>query len=231
MKSFFQTDSKRSKIVCALLYSVIYLKWFGYLEDRVTPDCSIMHIPLDDLIPFNELFVIPYLLWFVYIAWGLIYSGMKNSAAFWRLGIMLAAGMSLSLLTFTIFPNSTLSRPRPDVTENFCGWLVGIIQRVDTNTNVFPSIHVLNAYTVWHVMVKEGYFKWTALQRFGLGLLTVLICMSTVFLKQHSLLDIAGAFIIYEIVVLLWDGIENRIAHRRDVPGRQRSQGLIQIDR
>ncbi len=231
MNSFFQTDSKRSKIGCALLFGIFYMKWFTYLEDRAVPDWNIMHIPLDDLIPFNEYFIIPYLLWFVYIAWALIYSGIKDSSVFWRLGFRLAIGMTLSLVIFTIFPNSTLYRPRPDVTENLCSRLVGFVQHCDTNTNVFPSIHVLNAYTVWAVMVKEGRFQWTMPQRIGLGVLTFLICISTVFLKQHSLLDIVGAFIVYEIVVSLWNWAEARLTRGSVHPAGARSGRLLNTER
>ena len=51
-----------------LSYGFIYLPWFCYLERTVTHDYHIMHAPLDDLIPFNEYFIIPYIAWFVFVA-------------------------------------------------------------------------------------------------------------------------------------------------------------------
>ena len=53
-----------------LLYFFIYLPWFLILEQKITPDYAglhIIHCPLDDIIPFCEWFVIPYLIWFLYI--------------------------------------------------------------------------------------------------------------------------------------------------------------------
>ena len=47
-----------------LSYFFIYIPWFCYLEKTVTRDYHLMHAPLDSLIPFNEYFIIPYLLWF-----------------------------------------------------------------------------------------------------------------------------------------------------------------------
>ena len=48
------------------LYWVVYLIWFFWLDLTVTDPNYIIHSPLDDFIPFNEWFLIPYLFWFVY---------------------------------------------------------------------------------------------------------------------------------------------------------------------
>ena len=45
-----------------LSYAFIYLPWFMFLERTVTRDYHIMHASLDDLIPFNEYFIVPYFL-------------------------------------------------------------------------------------------------------------------------------------------------------------------------
>jgi membrane-associated phospholipid phosphatase len=66
------------------------------------------------------------------------------------------------------------------------------IYRMDTATNVFPSIHVFNSVGALIAINKSEKLhpiKW--LQGFVL-VLTVLICLSTVFLKQHSVLDVIG---------------------------------------
>ena len=48
-----------------LLYALIYMPWFTYLERHVTAAFYLIHSPLDDYIPFVEYFIVPYLLWFV----------------------------------------------------------------------------------------------------------------------------------------------------------------------
>ena len=60
-----------------LSYFFIYIPWFCYLEKTVTRDYHLMHAPLDDLIPFNEYFIIPYLLWFAFVGVTLITSIIK----------------------------------------------------------------------------------------------------------------------------------------------------------
>ena len=50
-----------------LSYGLIYITWFMYLERTVRTQYHVMHVALDDYIPFNEYFIIPYLLWFAYV--------------------------------------------------------------------------------------------------------------------------------------------------------------------
>ena len=70
--------------------------------------------------------------------------------------------------------------------------MVAALYATDTPTNVFPSIHVFNSIGV-HLAVRncERLRKqWWI--RIGSGILCVSIICSTVFLKQHSILDVFG---------------------------------------
>lgn len=177
-------------------YWPIYLLWFHYLETHVTNHYHIIHSGLDDLIPFNEVFIIPYMLWFVYIAWSMTFFLLKSREEFYRLCIYLFTGMTLSLLICTLFPNGTAFRPVAAPDKNIFSWLVSLIQAADTPTNVFPSIHVFNSVAVYVCVRKSEVLRncrWASPLCF---VLTVLICLSTVFLKQHSVIDIAGALLL-----------------------------------
>ena len=44
----------------AFLYALIYMPWFMWLEKTVTTDYHVIHVALDDKIPFCEYFIIPY---------------------------------------------------------------------------------------------------------------------------------------------------------------------------
>ena len=50
-----------------LLYFLVYFPWFSWLERTVTNRFHIIHMTIDDFIPFVEYFIVPYLLWFVYV--------------------------------------------------------------------------------------------------------------------------------------------------------------------
>ena len=51
-----------------IVYAIIYLTWFVWLEQNVTKNYKVIHVALDDYIPFCEWFVIPYFLWFAYVS-------------------------------------------------------------------------------------------------------------------------------------------------------------------
>ena len=75
-----------------LLYALIYMPWFTYLERHVTADFYLIHSPLDDYIPFVEYFIVPYLLWFVYLAVGACFSrtSFYRRSGKWRTTIVLS---------------------------------------------------------------------------------------------------------------------------------------------
>ena len=56
-----------------ILYMPIYLLWFTSLEKRTNVHFTDIHCKIDDYIPFCEFFIIPYLLWFLYVAVSLVY--------------------------------------------------------------------------------------------------------------------------------------------------------------
>ena len=59
---------KRYSHAWVFLYAFIYMPWFLYLERRTGVDYYIIHSPIDNYIPFVEYFIVPYLLWFLFIA-------------------------------------------------------------------------------------------------------------------------------------------------------------------
>ena len=86
-----------------LSYAFIYLPWFMYLERTVTRDYHIMHASLDDLIPFNEYFIVPYFLWFIYVAGTLIFFLFRSKEDYYKMCAFLFSGMTLSLIICTFF--------------------------------------------------------------------------------------------------------------------------------
>lgn len=51
-----------------IIYGIIYMTWFAWLEKNTTGHYRIIHMAADDYIPFCEVFVIPYFLWFAYVS-------------------------------------------------------------------------------------------------------------------------------------------------------------------
>lgn len=185
-------------------YAFLYLPWFFYLERTVTSDYAIMHTALDDYIPFNEYFIIPYLFWFLYVAGTVVYFFFTNRQEFYKLWGFLCVGMTISMIICTFFPNGTDLRVPVNPDKNFCSWLVSMLHVADTSTNVFPSIHVYNSIAVHCAIMNSRSLKEKHWLRIGSFITMILICMSTVVLKQHSVLDVMGsvilAYIMYPLV-------------------------------
>ena len=78
MKSRLNAFIEKNKHAFLLLYFCIYFPWFHHLERTVTTHFHVIHTALDDLIPFCEYFIVPYLLWFGYVAWAVGYFYFKN---------------------------------------------------------------------------------------------------------------------------------------------------------
>jgi membrane-associated phospholipid phosphatase len=195
---------KKYSHVWLLGYAFIYLPWFMYLEKTVTSNYHIMYISLDDIIPFNEYFIIPYLLWFMYVAGAVAYFFFTDVKGYYKLCTMLFTGMTISLVVCTVFPNGTDFRPIIDPTKNVFAKIVSYLYSADTCTNVFPSIHVYNSICVHLAVLRSERLSKNHIVKISSLVLMVSICLATVFLKQHSAFDgfgsIAMAYIMYYFV-------------------------------
>ncbi len=174
-----------------LSYELLYLVWFTWLQGRDVPH-TIVHSSLDDLIPFWEVFAIPYFLWFVYVFLGKVVFFFKSPELFVRHAIFLYGGMTFCLLVYTFWPNGQDLRPDPDRTNIFL-WAVRWLWSTDPPYNVLPSIHVYNSIGTTIAFWRFKPLKKYPILYYGSPILTVLIAMSTVFLKQHSILDVFAA--------------------------------------
>ncbi len=187
-----------------LLYLVIYQIWFVYVERTVTRRFHIVHMAVDDYIPFIEIFIVPYLLWFGYVAFAIAWFFFKDVQDFYKICTFLFIGMTVFLVISTAYPNGHYLRPRVFERDNIFITMVKGLYMIDTPTNLFPSIHVYNSLGV-HLAVmhsdKLKEKKWV--RRISFVLMCTIIA-STMFLKQHSVFDVVTgcvmALIMYTLV-------------------------------
>lgn len=201
-----------------LCYFILYLAWFDYVEETVTTHFHVIHVAMDDRIPFCEYFVIPYLLWFVYIAWGVLYFAIHNKKDYYRLCGFLFTGMTVFLVISTVYPNGHYLRPVSFSRSNICTMLVDWLYSVDTATNLFPSIHVYNSLAIHIAVAKSDHFKNHPLARAISLCLAGSIILATVFLKQHSLFDVMTAFLLAAIMYLVIYARDTKSPHRMAQP-------------
>ena len=223
MKYFY----KYKHAIPLLIYGFIYLIWFGYLE-RTVKRYELIHVALDDYIPFCEVFVIPYMLWFIYVAVTVAYFFFKDKNEYAKCCIFLFTGMTVFLIISTLFPNGHRLRPFVILRKNVLSDLVLMLYRADTPTNLWPSIHVYNSLGCHFAITKSKHFEHRKGVRIASLILCVSIIMSTMFIKQHSVFDVTTAFIMATIMYLavyqsdiLWNLRNNYQSKKRRKPGSE----------
>ena len=184
-------------------YFLVYMPWFLYLEKHVTKNYHVIHSAIDDEIPFIEYFIVPYLLWFVYVAATVAFFFLKDKDDYFKCCAFLFTGMTVFLLVSTLWPNGHHLRPFIFPRENIFTRLVAMIYRADTPTNLWPSIHVYNSLGCHFAIAKSRHFAQHKGIRFGSLVLCVSIVLSTMFTKQHSAFDVMTALILASVMYLL----------------------------
>lgn len=187
------------KHIIFALYLPIYLAGFAYLEKTVT-EFTPLNSPVDDLIPFIGIFIIPYIAWFFYVGVSCVYFFLKSQREFMMLMSFLMVGMTAYLIICWIFPNGLHDFRPAALDENsvFTG-MISWLYNTDTSTNVFPSIHVYNSIGVHTAIARSNKITRSWIKKASL-VLCILICLSTMFLKQHAIIDVIGGCVMSVMV-------------------------------
>lgn len=201
LTSPLRTPGMGKRLKESLGYTAIYLLIFSFLEMRRT-SVHIWDTWIDEKIPFCEYFIIPYYLWFGFVALAMAYFVLyAPDQEYYGYTRCMFWGSNFYLLMCFLVPNGTLLRPYLQG-ENIFEQLVLLIYRIDSCTNVFPSMHVYNALCACIAFCGCKALKNHKTVRYGIIFLTLSIIASTVLLKQHTLWDIIGAVVYYGICYL-----------------------------
>lgn len=201
-------SEKRRRTVIVITFVFLYQLLF-FLIEGLNREFNVIYHPIDDLIPFNEYFMIPYILWFFYLGFNLIYYIRKaDKSTFNQYNGLLFGGMVFCLVINIIWPSMVQLRPTHFERENVFIEIVKYMHVIDTPTNVCPSIHVY-ATVVTHMALSKltdlGKNKWIKSLSF---ILSVSILMSTVFLKQHSIVDVVIGILVAQVIFLFSEEVK-----------------------
>ncbi len=176
----------------------LLLGWVGYfimyfITEQFIPmeNCFVMHSRLDDIIPFCELFVVPYVFWYFLIVWSLWYFAMFNPKNFKNLMKYIIICQVVAMIVYIVFPNRQDLRPAVMPRDNIFTHIISLLYFADTDTNVCPSMHVAYSIGIASVWLKEKYAHWGT--KLFVVITCILVCLSTMFIKQHSSIDVFAA--------------------------------------
>jgi membrane-associated phospholipid phosphatase len=176
-------------------YWLIYLPWFMYLENNVTSRFHVIHMELDDAIPFISAFCIPYFLWFGYVALALTNSYIHDKQEYVRACIYLFTGMTIFLIISTVYPNGHYMRYQVNLGSGIFDKAVRWLWSTDTATNLFPSIHVFNSIGAHIALTRSENLRDNRRVKYISFIVMCSIILATVFIKQHSVFDVITALL------------------------------------
>lgn len=193
---FSKLNTEKFAHVKLLLYWVFYGAMFFFVERISTNrDWNIMYCSLDDCIPFCEVFLIPYLFWFVFLVGMILYTFFFEVPVFKKLMWYIIVTYTFTIVIYLIYPTAQELRPevfpRDNVFTRFLEWFYTF----DTNTNVNPSLHVIGSFAVMYAAWHSERFSsrgWKA----AFTVTALLISISTVFVKQHSIIDVISGVLV-----------------------------------
>ena len=176
-----------------LLFTVLYFSISKYVQR--TGYISV-HCPLDDCIPFCKYFIIPYCLWFLALGVMTVYLAFRDVQNFKKYMAFVMIGMIPAYAFFVIFPTGVDFRPAAPEGNGLCELLLRAVYSTDGTENVsanaLPSLHVVGCIGLFAAASHTPSIRrsrWYPV----LLIADFLIAISTVFVKQHSILDVFAA--------------------------------------
>ncbi|MBB6733110.1 phosphatase PAP2 family protein [Cohnella zeiphila] len=204
-----------SLLLTVPLLSLIYL----YVNRMNLPALS-LETGLDRRIPFVPAFILPYLGWFAFLLAAFVYLAFRDRRLYLRTLLRFDIGL-LACYVVYLFCQTTV--PRPVVADtSWLNHLVLLVYRNDEPVNCFPSTHVLTSYCLLRAYLSSPGIRRPI--RYAVAGSAILIILSTLFVKQHVLLDAVGAIALVEAIYALARPV--RIAGLR-LLGRVPSQAAV----
>ena len=189
---FSKLNEPRFSHVRLLAGWIVYFALF-VMTERLIPleKCHVIHGFLDDVVPFCEWFVFPYIFWFAYVVLSLLYFFLYDIPAFRKLSWFIMITQAVAMFVYIVYPNRQDLRPDVLPRQNIATWIISIIYAFDTCSGVCPSLHVAYSLGIVSVWVKQTYAS-RGFKAFVV-VMAVVISASTAFIRQHSTVDILAA--------------------------------------
>lgn len=199
IKHFIGAHPKTTLIILALGY--LALNTLYPLLNKPLANTFFLGTVLDQRIPFSPQWIIPYVLWYLYLLCVPLLIMVRNQQKCAQALLSMILGLAGSFLIFSLFQTHV---PRPEIVDSdFFSAAVRLIYRIDEPYNAFPSIHVLASFILMLATAKTREFSWH--EKTSIWMVGTAIILSTVFIKQHVVADIVGgvalAFVSFRLAV------------------------------
>jgi membrane-associated phospholipid phosphatase len=166
-------------------------------------DAKSIAMILDLHTPFVKEFIVPYQFWYIFVPFCLVYFLYLDKPLYLRAVFSCFVGLVINNIIYFFF-QTTVERPILAGNDIFTNIVLDVYES-DQPYNCFPSTHVLTTYSV----MIHYYFchKKNAYMSFIIYLTTILIILSTMFVKQHVILDVIASMLISHILYFVFKRI------------------------
>jgi membrane-associated phospholipid phosphatase len=151
---------------------------------------------MDRGIPFLKIFIIPYVVWYLFILCTFVYFCLKDRETYYKTLLSLDLGL---LICYGVYFFYQTTVPRPSlVGEDILTRMVAWVYATDQPFNCFPSIHSLTSYLMFkgirHSSIRNKR------NQLVISSIAFTIILSTLFVKQHAVLDAIAAIFLGEVL-------------------------------
>lgn len=195
-------DVKWLDLAWLLVMPIININYL--LAGSLAESGTSLALKIDKEIPFLSVFIFPYVYWYIFILLGVVFILSKDRDRYARTLLAIYVAMCICYLFYYFYPVE-ISRP-VIANTTIPNRLVNIIYENDRPLNCFPSIHVLNTYIIMRFTKLKDNKSWF----WYTNISGILIMLSTLFIKQHFILDGVMAIALGEVVVLIINKIEGK---------------------
>ncbi|RHW42115.1 phosphatase PAP2 family protein [Neobacillus notoginsengisoli] len=167
----------------------------------------------DGMIPFLPIFIIPYIFWYGYVFFYLVYFCFKDTKVYLKTLILIVVGEIICFLVYFFFQTIV---PRPQLHgDGFLIEMVKFIYANDEPYNCFPSIHVLTTFAI--MLGSRHIYDKHPINTMFIHIAGSLIIISTLFVKQHVVPDmIASMFLVSFLYGILFELYEVAVSKKAD---------------
>lgn len=182
----------------AITVLVHFLIFFGTKPLTANAVHHSIPVPFENAIPFAPEWVTVYTATFIFWLLGLAVCMTRERELCFRMFTGIYIAELICAVFFVAMPTVIV---RPEATGGvYYDRLLAQLYAADQPTNLFPSMHCMFAYMVFRGFMIAKLDKPVII---GSGLFAALVCASTVFVKQHFLLDTFAGIILGEVAVTL----------------------------
>ena len=212
MEKIIQFFRRHQNLVLALLYFGIIWPLYVYINQLELHDHFKKHIlktKLDELIPFEPIWVFVYASMYAAVILPFVY--VKDKLLYRRMFFSFSLTGLIAYVVFLVFPTYDILRPVTNPFD-FDRFFLAMDNAHDSPYNCFPSLHV------GFSMTAGLWTYYTDRSRFGAGVLIwcILVSISVLFVKEHYIADLLFGAVLSSTMFLIFSrGLKNKIPSLR----------------